>query len=445
MGHTLAQLRAGALAGTRRLELAEGLTEFPREIFALADSLEVLDLSRNALAALPDDLHRLHKLRVLFCSDNRFTVLPPSLGACASLEMIGFKANRIAEVPAAALPARLRWLILTDNAIEALPPGWARFTRLQKLMLAGNRLCALPDDLAACERLELLRIAANRFEALPAWLPRMPRLAWLACGGNPFSDANEAAALAAARVPDIDWRRLTLQQRLGEGASGVIHQALWQRDGNDGGAAEPVAVKLFKGAVTSDGWPHSEMTACMAAGVHEGLIPVRGRIVGHPETREGLVLALVPPRFGNLAGPPSLDSCTRDIYAEGAHWPLRDALAMATRIASAAAQLHARGLMHGDLYAHNILHDGAGQALLGDFGAASFVGTGANAPALERIEVRAFGYLLEELLDRCTDADAAALAPWRALQHRCLSAETRVEELMRRPDFASLAAALADA
>ena len=106
-----------------------------------------------------------------------------------------------AEVPAAALPARLRWLILTDNAIESLPPGWARFTRLQKLMLAGNRLRALPDDMAGCAQLELLRIAANRFEALPPWLLRMPRLAWLACGGNPFSEANEATALASARVP----------------------------------------------------------------------------------------------------------------------------------------------------------------------------------------------------------------------------------------------------
>jgi len=31
--HTLAQLRAGELAGARRLDLAAGLTEFPEEIF----------------------------------------------------------------------------------------------------------------------------------------------------------------------------------------------------------------------------------------------------------------------------------------------------------------------------------------------------------------------------------------------------------------------------
>ena len=108
--HTLAQLKAGQLAGITRLDLSCGLTEFPREIFALADSLEILNLSGNALSHLPEDLHRLPHLRVLFCSDNRFTELPPCLGQCAKLSMIGFKANQITQVHAAALPPLLRWL-----------------------------------------------------------------------------------------------------------------------------------------------------------------------------------------------------------------------------------------------------------------------------------------------------------------------------------------------
>ena len=35
-------------------------------------------------------------------------------------------------------------------------------------------------------------------------------------------------------------------------------------------------------------------------------------------------------------------------------------LAIAHGVAAAAAQLHQRGIVHGDLYAHNILHDAAG-------------------------------------------------------------------------------------
>jgi serine/threonine protein kinase len=76
------------------------------------------------------------------------------------------------------------------------------------------------------------------------------------------------------------------------------------------------------------------------------------------------------------------------------------ALGIACDVADALAHLHQRGVMHGDLYAHNILIDPVhGQARLGDFGAAtrlpaqpSDVGRGLLA-----LEVRALGCLLEEL------------------------------------------------
>ena len=127
--NTLSLLRSGQLAGTTRLSLSCGLQEFPAEIYDLADSLEILNLSGNALSSLPHDLPRLHKLRVIFCSDNQFAEVPEVLGECAQLDMVGFKANRIRNLPAAALPKRLRWLILTDNQLPELPeqPGRLRF------------------------------------------------------------------------------------------------------------------------------------------------------------------------------------------------------------------------------------------------------------------------------------------------------------------------------
>ncbi|NML35223.1 leucine-rich repeat-containing protein kinase family protein [Paraburkholderia antibiotica] len=450
MTTTLEQLRAGQLAGARQLKLACGLSEFPREIFDLADTLEVLDLSNNALTALPDDLPRLRKLRIVFASNNPFTELPGVLGECAQLSMIGFKANRIREVPARALPQHLRWLILTDNEIERLPAELGRCTQLQKLMLAGNRLRTLPDELATCSRLELLRLAANRFDALPRWLLRLPRLSWLAYAGNPFNAAFEHTALSDTPIRTIRWDALTLEQQLGEGASGVIHRATWREDGER--ATRPVAVKLFKGAVTSDGLPDCEMAACIRAGDHPNLIPVLGKLIGHPADTHGLVMDLIEPRFANLAGPPSLASCTRDIYCDDARFDLASVLGIARGIAEVASHLHRRGVMHGDLYAHNILHGGAGQALLGDFGAASFYDANDRelGIALQRLEVRAYGCLLEELLERCNAFDGLAgldelpqsatqLATQLAdLKTRCLS-----EDIDSRPLFDEIAAHVA--
>lgn len=395
--HTLAQLRAGELSGITRLDLSCGLTEFPAEIFDLADTLEILNLSGNALSCLPDDLHRLTRLRVLFCSDNQFTALPACLGQCTALTMIGFKANRIADVPGAALPPLLRWLILTDNCIDTLPSELGERAHLQKLMLAGNRLQSLPSSLSHCHRLELLRIAANQLTELPHWLLTLPSLTWLAYAGNPLETEADAAALEA--TPQIDWSALRLEQQLGEGASGVISRATWQRVDS---AVTPVAVKLYKGEMTSDGSPLHEMNACITAGLHPNLIRIEGRIHGHPDGQQGLVMQLIDPSFANLAGLPSLASCSRDVYADDRRFSAQVALRIAMGIASAAEHLHQQGITHGDLYGHNILLNDQGDCLLGDFGAASFHSTtdSMETRALQRIEVRAFGVLLGELLVR---------------------------------------------
>jgi len=436
---TLALLRSGKLTGSKRLDLSCGLKQFPAEIYDLADTLEILNLSGNALTSLPHDLGRLHQLRVIFCSDNQFTHLPEVLGECAQLDMVGFKANKIRHLPPASLPGALRWLILTDNQLENLPAALGECTRLQKLMLAGNRLQYLPDEMATCQRLELLRISANRLAALPEWIFSLPRLAWLAFAGNPFSDDGESAAMAKQAIAQIHWTDLALQQKLGEGASGIIHQAIWQRAPENAAA---VAVKLFKGAVTSDGLPRSEKTACLAAGAHPNLIEVAGKVSGHPAGTAGLVLSLIDPSFDNLAGPPSLDSCTRDIYPDDTHFSLNAILSMAHGIASAAEHLHERGIMHGDLYAHNILSNEQGDCLLGDFGAASFIPQHDSqlTQSLQQIEVRAFACLLEELLEHGveTPATSAAFTVLRDLQRRC--AQTDIEA---RPLFAEIRLALA--
>ena len=431
---TLDPLQSGQLLGATHLKLACGLTELPPAVFTLADTLEVLDVSNNQLTHLPADLPRLHKLRVMFASNNLFTTLPAVLGRCLQLTMIGFKANQIRHVPDDALPPGLRWLILTDNQIKQLPDSIGQCGQLEKLMLAGNQLRNLPSTLAQCQQLALLRVSANRLGALPDWLPQMPRLAWLAFAAQ----AGEQSALDAA-VPSvageqpegIAWSRLRLEGALGEGASGTIYSA--ELDSGTS-AARLVAVKLFKGSMTSDGLPDSEMTAALRAGQHPNLITALGRLTGHPDAKPGIVMPRIAPQFRPMAAPPSMASCSRDVYAANSTFTPRQVIAIAHGIASAAQHLHARALMHGDLYAHNILLSGQ-RVLLGDFGAASFTSQHSpeHAQALQRVEVRAFGYLLEELLARCSDLDNAACRPLLALRDACLD-----ELPARRPGFEAI-------
>lgn len=436
MNDTLNLLRTGKLAGSKRLQMSCGLTEFPREIFELADTLEILDLSGNRLSSLPDDLPRLKKLRILFCSQNAFTHVPSVLGKCQGLTMIGFKANQIETVAEDAFPPALRWFILTDNRIPELPPTLGNCTQLQKLMLSGNRLSSLPETMAACTNLELVRLAANRFQRLPEWLLTLPRLSWLALAGNPWSEAAEPKAQS---LPAIEWGKLELNHKLGEGASGVIHHAEWETTADEEPRA--VAVKLFKGAMTSDGLPSSEMAASMAVGRHPHMTEVMGQIAGHPEGSTGLVMSLIDPSFRTLAGPPSFETCTRDVYDDAVRLSLPVLLRMALGVASAAERLHSQGITHGDLYAHNVMWSEDGNCLLGDFGGASFYPREeeAAARALQWIEVRAYGCLLEELLLRCDlqpDQQPLHDALW-SLQERCTN-----PEVSSRPLFAEIRAEL---
>ncbi|MDO9482125.1 MAG: leucine-rich repeat-containing protein kinase family protein [Hydrogenophaga sp.] len=390
--HTLEQLRSGALAGIRRLDLSADLTELPPDVFDLADTLEVLNLSGNRLSRLPPDLGRLHRLKIVFCSDNAFTHLPEVLGDCAALQVVGFKANRIAHVPPSALSPALRWLVLTDNAIAQLPAALGERPALQKLMLAGNQLSNLPPSLAGAQRLELVRLAANRLSDVPGWLTELPRLAWLALAGNPLGWSLPPLSPLAT----VPWGQLQLGALLGEGASGHIYRVERQH----GATAEALALKLFKGAVTSDGLPEHERAACLAAGQHPALCTPSAELCDHPQGASGLLLPLIPPSRSNLAGPPSLDSCTRDVYPSGWRLDAHAAVHLAQTVAQAVAHLHRCGVLHGDLYAHNVLCNPAnGDALLSDFGAATRLP--ADQPALSRalqaLEVRALGCLLEEL------------------------------------------------
>ncbi|MGF6213354.1 protein kinase domain-containing protein [Comamonas sp. 4034] len=393
------QLHSGALLGTRQIKLSAGLREFPRELFALADTLEVLDLSGNQLSTLPGDLTRFTRLRILFASNNPFTELPPVLGRMPQLEMIGFKACRIREVPAESLPPALRWLILTDNQIRHLPGTLGEHPRLQKLMLACNQLQSLPANLAQCTKLELLRISGNAFAQIPEVVFALPALAWLAIAGNPLTQKNEQLALSGSAQsvqPAIPHQSLEPHELLGEGASGHIYRAS-RIGGGD------VALKVFKAGQTSDGTPASELAAGLSAGLHPHLLTPLAPVSGHPQGKLAMALPLLPPGLQALAGPPSMDSCTRDVYAPASRFSPAIAQRLLQSIEGAVGHLHARGILHGDLYAHNVLWNPAtGDAVLSDLGAAALLHglPQAQVQQLLHMEQRAMNILKSEVQAR---------------------------------------------
>jgi Leucine-rich repeat (LRR) protein len=188
-----------------------------------------------------------YRLEVLFLSNNSLQEAPPALGCHPHLRVLSLRRNRLVALDwpqtSATATAPLEQLILTDNRIGRLPetlPAW----RLRKLMLARNALEALPESFCRQPELELLRLSQNRLRALPACLFRMPKLAWLALASNPVTDGPEV--VQGPSGVQLPWSALRLAQRLGEGTSGLVYQAVLLPN------RTRVAVKIFKQS-SSDG------------------------------------------------------------------------------------------------------------------------------------------------------------------------------------------------
>lgn len=411
--HTLEQLKSGELAGIQRLQLREQLTELPREILTLADSLEILDVSDNLLSDLPQWLTELTGLKILFASNNRFTHLPLILGQCKQLEMVGFKSNQIVRVAEDSLPEKLRWLILTDNQIVQLPESLGYRPRLQKLALAGNMIKELPSSFGKLNNLELVRLSANQLEQFPDVLLQLPKLAWMAFSGNPFCERLSHQQ----SVPQVSSDSYKLNHVLGQGASGVISHANWLNSDFD--FPTNVAVKVFKGEVTSDGYPCDELQACLQTGHHDNLVKSIAQV--SEQDYLALVMELIPDDYFNLGLPPTLETCTRDVFKADFTLSVKQIEKIVDQMLDVFNHLHDNRVCHGDLYAHNVLINELGEMIFGDFGAASVYDylNEAQQRGVRKIEARALSHFIDDLLSICKPIDRQT-AVYKSLRNLAL-------------------------
>lgn len=381
-------------------------------------TLTKLDLFKCGLSHLPTSLPDVFpQLEILFLFMNQFREMPAVVGACKNLSMISFKSNNIKTIHDDALAPQLRWLILTDNEIESIPSTIGRCVRLQKLMLAGNCLKTIPAEIQNCSNLELVRLASNRLLQPPIALLSLPNLAWVAFSDNPFLESVTSGDIADAPQVSVDAETIMAGDELGRGASGITRK-VWL---DDNGCKYAVAVKTYSSTITSDGNPIEERKASLAASA----LPCRSLVNVTGQTNCGSLVMEFLKNYQVLAGPPSLKSCSRDVYDDVMSLSYKEAQQFAKELMDALCRLHSIGLAHGDFYGHNVLFcriDGDDVLVkLTDFGAAFFYEKESDYGALiERIEMRAFGHLVEEILAIC-ETPSDGNCSLRAIADACLS------------------------
>ena len=119
------------------------LSAFPEYVCELGEAAKVVDVSGNAIAALPQALAGLTRVHRLCASHNAIVALPPGLcvGWGTSLKVLRLERNKLASLPPdLGELARLEELWLSDNEIASLPASIAKLGKLRRLRLARNRL-----------------------------------------------------------------------------------------------------------------------------------------------------------------------------------------------------------------------------------------------------------------------------------------------------------------
>lgn len=345
-----------------------------------------LDIFDCGISSLPDSFaEAFPELSILFLSKNKFKEMPKMIGDCPKLQMVSFKDNMLATIHPDALQPQMRWLILTNNRLSNLPESIGRCQKLQKFMLSGNQVESLPDTIRNCISLELIRLASNKLKEPPTAILEIPSLRWVALSGNPFLQHLQPSSEALDILEEVEE---SIGEVLGQGAGGVTRKVLW-RD-------RVVAVKEYNGAMTSDGLPEEERRiSCAASALNSAcFIEVLG------ETQAGSLVMEYLDQYSALAGPPSFETCSRDVYTDSV-CIVHDEQAekILSHLLEALAKLHSVGICHGDFYGHNILvsQDGS-DVRLSDFGAAFFYDREHEyGTSIEAIELRSFAVLVEEV------------------------------------------------
>ncbi len=356
--------------------------------FARNHTVRIIEANNWWLTKLPDNFSHFQDLKALFFQNQWFEEVPWVLSNIEWARIISLKwCKGLARWPKWTLPTNSNWIVMSWTPITEIPDDIENFINLRKFALVWTLLRDLNDKLQWCSSIELLRISAWKFDIFPEWIFDLPKLAWYSDWWNPWSFNTKTIP----DIPNIFINDIEILEKIWESPSSSVYKARIKS------SQEEVAVKLFKWELTSDWYPEDDMKSAIASWNHNNLIKIIGNITDLIEWKKWLVLWLVWHEYKKLWNPPSLESCTRDTFDENTKFSQEFILQVLKDISNACAHLHSRWIMHWDIYAHNILSNQNWNSLLWDFWAASFYNN-RNWNKQELIDVRAFWYLIEDLL-----------------------------------------------
>ncbi len=170
------------------------LPVIPTLMFSHASTIEFLDLSRNTLLTLPDDLfEQLVRLRLLRLTGNLLTCIPSAILVCPSISHLDLSSNLLegpALAPLSQMP-NLTHLNISCNRIQDLPDSLGRLKRLRSLDVSSNLLGAIPACVSEMSELRELNASFNKITAISAEVVQLKDLRAFILVGNSIQCIDE--------------------------------------------------------------------------------------------------------------------------------------------------------------------------------------------------------------------------------------------------------------
>lgn len=150
------------------------LNRLPEGLGSAQKQLAVLQCSNNQIESLPMGLSVCSSITKLDAEKNRISTIPPQIlmgGLSIHLLSLNLSKNLITHLPdEIGMLDQLQTLNLQQNRLTSLPWSLGYLTSLVELQLGHNQITSLPNDISKCTALLTLDIRNNRLEALPEGL-----------------------------------------------------------------------------------------------------------------------------------------------------------------------------------------------------------------------------------------------------------------------------------
>lgn len=164
-----------------------GVSDFPKDIVRIKDTVRSLDLSNNKIKVIPDYLGTFLNLKHLNLNDNKLGTVPGNIGDLSKLESLSLKNNMLVTVPRSLQSlSHLRTVDLSGNNIDSFPVQFSSLKHLEVLNLSKNRISAIPDGVEGLQVSEL-NLNQNQISSISSSIAECPRLKVLRLDENCLS------------------------------------------------------------------------------------------------------------------------------------------------------------------------------------------------------------------------------------------------------------------